>query len=87
MSISERLSPYIFRRKIENTRLMQEEMEGKVFISRQSRHFSFIFNMIKVLFSVCTLIWRVSKNVCAKEKVIIGETKALLLIILEFFPL
>ena len=33
-------------------------MEGKVFFSRQSRHFPFVGNMIKVLSSICTLTWR-----------------------------
>ena len=50
MSISDGLDPYIFRRKMEKTRFVREEMEGKVFISRQSRHISFVIIMIGVLF-------------------------------------
>ena len=50
MSISDGLDPYIFRRKTEKTRSIKEEMDGKVFISRQSRHLSFVFIMIEVLF-------------------------------------
>ena len=35
-------------------------MDGKVFISRQSRHFSFVNIVIEVLFPICTLTWRVN---------------------------
>ena len=41
---------YFFRQKMEETRSVKEEMEGKLFISRQSRHISFVNIMIKVLF-------------------------------------
>ena len=40
ISIFDRLDPNIFHRKVEKTRYMKEEMDGNVFISRQSRHFS-----------------------------------------------
>ena len=50
ISISDWSNPYIFRRKMEKTRSVKEEMEGKLFISRQSRHISFVFIMIKVPF-------------------------------------
>ena len=50
MSISDWSDPYIFRRKMEKTRSLEEEMDGKMFISRQSRHISFVF-IIEVLFS------------------------------------
>ena len=63
MSNSDGLDPYFFCRKIEKTRSMQEEMDGELFISRQNRHFSLIDYMIKVLFPICTLIWRVSTYV------------------------
>ena len=39
MSISDGSGSYILRQKIEKTQPMREEMDGKVFISRQSRHF------------------------------------------------
>ena len=39
ISICDWSHPYIFRRKIEKTRSVKEEMEGELFISRQSRHF------------------------------------------------
>ena len=60
MSISDRLDPYLFRRKMEKTLSVKEEMDGKVFDSHQSRHFPFIDNMIEVLFPICTLIWPVN---------------------------
>ena len=60
MSISDGSDPYFFRRKKEKTRSVKEEMDGRVFISRHGRHFSFIHNIIKVLFPMCTLTWRVN---------------------------
>ena len=35
---------------MEKTRSVKEEVKGRVFISRQSRHFSFVIIMNKVLF-------------------------------------
>ena len=55
MSISDGLDPYFFRRKMEKHAVYEGKMDGEVFSSRQSRHFSFIDNMIKVLFPICTL--------------------------------
>ena len=37
--------------------------------------FSFVINMIKVLFPICTLIWRVNKYVSRQGKVQIGGMK------------
>ena len=54
------LGPNIFRRKMEKSRHKRDEMDGKLFISRQSWHFSFIVYMIKVLIPICTLTWRVN---------------------------
>ena len=68
MSISDGLCPYLFRRKTERTRFMKEEMDGRVFISRQSRHSSFVFIMIKVLFPICTLNWRLINHVSRQGK-------------------
>ena len=48
MYTSDGSSRYFLSRKMENTRPMREEMDGKVFISRQTWHFSFADNMIKV---------------------------------------
>ena len=39
MSISEGLDPDFFRRKVEKTWSTKKEMDGEVFISRQSWHF------------------------------------------------
>ena len=50
ISISDWSDPFIFRPKMEKTRSVKEEMEGNVFISRQSRHIFFVIIMIKVLF-------------------------------------
>ena len=53
---------------MEKTRSVREEMNGEVFISRQSRRFSFVDNMIKVLFSVRTSNWRVNNYVSRQGK-------------------
>ena len=63
MSISDGLDPYFLRRKMEKTRSVKDEMDEEVSISHGSRHFSFIDKMIKVLFPICTLIWRVNSYV------------------------
>ena len=63
MSISDGLDPYFFRRKMEKTRSMEEGMDGELFISRQSRHFSFIDTMIRKHFPISTLIWHVNKYI------------------------
>ena len=39
MSLFDAVDPYFFRRKKGKTRSMREEMDGSVFVSRQSRHF------------------------------------------------
>ena len=41
MSISDGSDPYFFRRKMEKTPSVKEEMDRRVFNSRQSRHLSF----------------------------------------------
>ena len=74
MSISDGPDRTFFCRKMEKTRSVREEMDGKVFISRQSRHpFPLINNMIKVLFPICTLNRRVNNCVSRQGKVQIGE--------------
>ena len=47
----QRIGPVRFPSKDGKRRFIREEMHGNVFISRQSRHFSFENYMIKVLFS------------------------------------
>ena len=68
--MSDILSPYFSCRKMEKMRPMREKIDGKVFISRQSWLFSFIVNMIKVLFPICTSTWRVSNYVSRQGKFI-----------------
>ena len=48
---------------MEKTKSMKEEMDGEVFNSRQGWLFSFLDIMIKVLFPICTLNWRVNTYV------------------------
>ena len=59
MFIFVRLGPYIFRRNMEKTLRFREKIDGKVFVSRKSGHFFFLFNIIEVLFPICILTWRV----------------------------
>ena len=68
MSVSGGLGPYIFHRKVEKTQPLREEMDGKVFISRQSRHFLFIVNVVKKLSPICTLNWRVNNYIAIKKR-------------------
>ena len=76
-----RIGPYFSCRKMGKTLSVREEMDGKAFISRQSRHhFSLINNMIKVLFPICTLIWLVNNYVSRQGKVSTGEIKVQLLL-------
>ena len=63
ISISDWSDPYIFRRKMEKTQSVKEEMEGKLFISRQSRHISFKIFVIKVLFPTL-YIYLACKQLC-----------------------
>ena len=68
MSISEGLGLYIFCRKMETTWPMSEEVDEKVFSPRQSRNFIFLVIVIEVLFSICTLTWRVNNCVSRQGK-------------------
>ena len=85
MSISDGLDPYFFRRKMEKTRSMKEEMDGEVFISGQSRHFSSPDNRIKVLLPICTLIWSVNKYVSRQGKGINRRNESTIIIIFIIF--
>ena len=73
-----------FRRKMESTRSMKVKMEWEVFISRWSRRFSFIDNMIKVLFSICTLSWRLNNYVSLQGKGINKRNESNIIIIHKF---
>ena len=84
MSISDGLDPYFYCRKMKKTWSMKEEMDGEVFISHQSRHFSFIDKMMKVLFHTCTLIWRVNNYVSRQGKGINRRNESTIFIIIQF---
>ena len=53
---------------MEKARSVEEEMEGKLFISRQSRHISFVIIMIKVLFPTLYLFWHVNNYASRQGK-------------------
>ena len=80
MSISDGLGSYFFHRKMAKTQPTKEEMNGKVFISRQSRHFLSLVNMIQVFFPICASTWRVNNYVYGQGKGIKGEIRVLLII-------
>ena len=61
--VSDELDPYVFRRKMEKTRSMKEEMDGEVFIRHQSWHFSLYIIWLKYFTPFCTLNWRVNNFV------------------------
>ena len=58
-----------FRRKMKKTQFSEEENDGRLFFYRQSRHYSFVDDMIKVLFPICTLSWRVNNYFSRQGKV------------------
>ena len=80
MSFCDGLDPCILLSKDRRTRSTKEEMEGKVFISRHSWHFSFVNIVIEVLCPICTLNWRVNNYACGQGKFLKRETKVLLLL-------
>ena len=87
MSIFYVLGPSIFRRKMEKTRSMKEEMDGKLFVSGQSRHFSFVNSMIKALFPFCTLTWRANNNVSFQGKGLNRRNESTILLLIFFVAL
>ena len=67
---------------------LTEGMDGKLLISRLSRHFCFDACIMKVLFPICTLTWRVNNCVSRQGKGINRKnesTRAQLLITFERF--
>ena len=68
ISNSDGLSPCFFRLKLEKTCRVREEVNGKVLVSHQSWHFLFLVIIIKVLFHICVLTWRVSNYVSRQGK-------------------
>ena len=69
MSISDGSDPYLFCRKMERTRSVKEEADGECLFPARVGISPLINNMIKVLFSICTLIWRVNNYVSRQGKV------------------
>ena len=60
MSISDGSAPSISYGNMEKTRLMTQELDGKVFCFRQSRYPRFGVWISKVVVPICTLTWRVN---------------------------
>ena len=52
---------------MEKPRSVKGDMEGKLFVSRQSRHISFVIIMIKVLFPTL-YIYLACKKICFPPK-------------------
>ena len=78
----------IFLTKMGKTRSVKEEMDGKVFISRQSRYFSFVIFMIIVLFPFCTSNCRVNNCVSRQAKSMNrrNESTFVIIIIINWSP-
>ena len=55
-----RIRSVLFCRKVEKTPPMREETDGEVFLSCQSRHFSLVNKIIKVLSPIFTSTWCVN---------------------------
>ena len=82
MSTSEGLDSYLFCRKMERAQSMKEQKwMARCLLPRQSRHFFFIDNAIKVLFPICTLIWRVNNYVSRQGKSIDRRNESIIIII------
>ena len=62
-------------------------MDGEVSVSRQSRHFSFIDNIIKVLFSICTLKSFVNIYASLQGKGINRRNECIITIIIIITPI
>ena len=70
MSISDGLGPSIFWWKMEKTRPMREEMDGKaVYFPPESALLPFMLYFSTVPFPICTLTWRVNNYVSRQENV------------------
>ena len=68
MSLSDGLDPYNFRRMMEKTLSVTEEVNGTVFFSSQIRHISSVIIMIIVLIPTLYLDWRVNNYVSLQGK-------------------
>ena len=69
MSISYGPDPYLFCRKMEKTWSVKEEVDGECLFPARVGISPLINNMTKVLFPICTLIWRVNNYVSRQGKV------------------
>ena len=70
MSISDGLGSFFFCRKMEKTRPMREEMDGKVvYFPPESALLPLMLYFSTVLFPICTLTWRVNNYVSRQERV------------------
>ena len=70
MSISDGLGSSTFCRKMEKTRPLREEMDGKVvYFPPESALLPLMLYFWTVLFPICTLTWRVNNYVSRQEKV------------------
>ena len=65
-----RIGPYFFLSK-DGKDAVREERNGRkgIYFPPESASFSLINNMIKVLFPICTLIWRVNNYASRQGKV------------------
>ena len=69
ISFSNGLGQSIFSRKTEGTRLVEEKVDGKVFISRQCQHFSFDVHSLKYFSTAFfTSAWCVNNYVSRQGK-------------------
>ena len=65
-----RIGPYIFLSKDGEDAVREGRNERKdVYVPPESAFFPLINNMIKILFPICTLIWRVNNYVSRQGKV------------------
>ena len=76
-----------FNGKAEKTRSIKEEMDREVFVSRQSWHFSFIDNMIKVLVPIRTLKSLVNNYASRQGKGINRRNECIITIIIIITPM
>ena len=68
MSISDGKGPFIFCRKMETTRRIREEMDGKGAYFPPESEIPLWFLLLQVFFPICTLTWRVNIYVSRQGK-------------------
>ena len=67
MSFSDGFHPCLLRRKMEKARSMRKKWMERCFFPARFGMF-FVITMIKVLFAICTLIWRINIYVSCQRK-------------------